>query len=40
VIPVSVVSLLVSNSPLEVPKLVAAWKGLDESSEATVVLNG
>jgi hypothetical protein len=39
-IPISTDCLLLMNTPIEVSQLVAAWKGFDESHEATVVLNG
>ncbi len=41
VIPVALDCLYVAaEAPMEVAKLVRDWKGMDESSEAAVVVNG
>jgi hypothetical protein len=40
VIPVDFESVLVPGTSMDVPGFAAAWKGLDESSEVSVVIKG
>lgn len=40
VIPIDFETLLVSGAVMDVPGFAAAWKGLDETTEVSVVIKG